>query len=84
MASLPLSNQPFADLKPTTQQIIVIVWMLIQLQPVAAWAQSPISTPPLSHAAAEASLKLDSTASSQGYRLGSGDRIQITVFGYEE
>ena len=84
MASLPLSNQPFADLKPTTQQIIVIVWMLVQLQPVAAWAQSPISTPPLSHAAAEASLKLDSTASSQGYRLGSGDRIQITVFGYEE
>ncbi|MFM7424639.1 MAG: hypothetical protein ACKO7W_06550 [Elainella sp.] len=33
---------------------------------------------------AEASISLESPGIPGGYRLGSGDEIQVTVFGYEE
>jgi polysaccharide biosynthesis/export protein len=59
-----------------SQQILLTAALLLQplLQPMATLAQAP---------AAEASLSLES-AMPQGYRLGSGDQVQITVFGYSE
>ncbi len=47
-------------------------------------AYSLVATPVLAQASTEASLSLESTTLPQGYRLGSGDEINITVFGYDE
>ncbi|MBW4465025.1 MAG: polysaccharide export protein [Pegethrix bostrychoides GSE-TBD4-15B] len=67
----PLSLQP----------VLLSVCLLAQLQAVAFAQSAPVA--PSAPAPATASLSLDSTVP-QGYRLGSGDQIQITVFGYEE
>ncbi len=47
-------------------------------------AQSTAQPPVRPGQPAEASLSLESPGLPSGYRLGSGDEIQVTVFGYEE
>ncbi|MCU0524813.1 MAG: polysaccharide export protein [Elainella sp. Prado103] len=73
---LPSETLPFETLPSETLPSETLPSQpAIQLQPID---QSPLRS------SAEASLSLESVVFPLGYALGSGDQVEITVFGYEE
>lgn len=74
--------QSFPAVQPAVQPVVQPA-VPSTVQPTVQPAVQPAVHPRVG-SAAEASLSLESPIFPQGYVLGSGDQVEITVFGYEE